>query len=126
MEQATDKEKEHFRPLAGELVWIGSNAVPHESKIGSWMQQNVYRLKIDDVILANGRLKEMKEMKENITFKTPSDDIIETFVVNQVADDALNFTKSSQYGQKGIICGTRYVSKTSENDVYHLIDLASL
>lgn len=125
MALATDTEKESFRSLAGEFVWIGSSAVPHASYIGSWMQQKVPRLNIDDVIQANGMLKEMKEMKASITFKTPSDDV-EKVVVTSFSDAAFNVTKSSQYGQTGIICGIRYVSRTSEQDVYHLIDWASL
>lgn len=125
LERASQSEILAFRSLAGEFVWIGSSAVPQASYIGSWMQKKVPMLKVDDIIKANGMLKETKEMSSSITFRLPPSDVTKV-VITSFSDAAFNVTKNAQYGQTGIVNGIRYVSKSDECDIYHIIDWASL
>lgn len=125
LDKVTDSERAAFRSLAGEFVWAGSGALPPASFIGSWMQQRVPRLTVDDLIQANGMLKEMRDMKAEVFYRSPKVQI-KKVVVTSFTDAAFNITKSTQYGQTGLVCGIRFVGDGTENDVYHVIDWGSM
>lgn len=127
MEKATEAEIGAFRALAGEFVWIGSSSVPQAAYIGSWMQQRVPNLRVEELVQANGMLKEAREMKADIMFRPPADNTNKV-VVTTFSDAAFNISQSATYGQTGIVCGIRFVAggDDEQHDVYHLIDWASL
>lgn len=125
MERDIERESNAFRSLAGEFVWIGSSAVPHASYIGSWMQQKVPMLKIEDIVQANGMLKEKKEMSATVTFLPPPYDVTKV-VITSFSDAAFNVTQSTHDGQTGIVNGIRYISTSDKFYIYHLVDWASM
>lgn len=92
MEPETESEKKNFRSLAGEFVWIGTISIPHASYIGSWMQQKVPMLIVDDLVQENGILK---EMNADITFIPPHDEV-ENMVATSFSDAVFNVKRSSQ------------------------------
>lgn len=125
LDKTTDAEKAAFRSMAGEFVWAGSGTLPPASFIGSWMQQRVPRLTVEDLIQANGMLKEMRDMRAEVIYRSPKARI-QRVVVTSFSDAAFNITNSTQYGQTGIVCGIRFVTDGVGNDVYHIIDWSSM
>lgn len=103
----------------------GSSAITHASYIGSWMKQKDPRLTVEDIVQANGILKETKQMSASITFRPPPISIYRV-VITSFSDAAFNVTQSPIYGQTGIVNGIRYVTKVEEHDIYHIIDWASM
>lgn len=93
IEQSGNEEMNAFRSLACEFVCLRSSALPHASYVGSWMQQKFPMIKIENIIQANGRLKEAKEMCAFITFRPPPPDIVK-FVITSFSDASFNVTKS--------------------------------
>lgn len=74
-ESATKGEKKSFRSLAGELTWLGSVVMPHDSYFASHMQK---------------KLPQLRAVQETVD--------VDTFY-----DAAFNVSKSSKYGQTRFI-----------------------
>lgn len=125
LDKATDDERNAFRSMAGEFIWAGSGALPPAAYIGSWMQQRVPSLTVEDILQANGMLKEMRELKADIIYRTPVG-VIKKVVVTSFSDAAFNISKSTQYGQTGLVTGIRLVGEDNIGDIYHMIDWASV
>lgn len=72
--QSDEKAKKHeiymYRSLAGSFLWIWSAVMPQSSCTASFMQQKVTRLLIRDLIDANARLKELRDLRAQIRYKT--------------------------------------------------------
>lgn len=67
-EKATKEETEMFRSMAGAILWIGSAVMPQAACIASFMQQKVTRLVVQDLIDANARLNELRDIKAWIKY----------------------------------------------------------
>lgn len=61
--RASTMEVKEYRELAGEMIWIGSAALPQAAYVGSSMQQRVPLLKESDLLSARGLLKEMRDLR---------------------------------------------------------------
>ena len=122
--RATPKEIAMFRAVAGELVWLGGGALPQAAYIGSYTQQRVPYLKIEHIIQANGMLKELKDLKAQIVYKTLQGDIAMERV-ESLSDATFNISRAEQYGQTGLIVGISLQVKGKSETIYCVIDWAN-
>lgn len=122
--RATAKEVAAFRAVAGELVWLGGGALPQAAYVGSYMQQCVPYLKIEHIVQANGMLKELKDLKAEITYQKIGGEVTAA-TIESFSDAAFNISRAKQYGQTGLIVGILFNVKGKDDAVYHVVDWAS-
>lgn len=89
------------------------------------MQQRVPRLTVEDLVQANGMLKEMRDFKAEITYRSPEGSINKV-IETSFSDAAFNISKSTQYAQTGLVTGIRFIGNGRDANIYHMIDWASM
>ena len=122
-ERATEAEQNAYRRLCGEIVWLGSSALPQASFAASFLQQRVSRMTVAEINDANSMLKELQALDPTVTFRmprnTPTNPTIVTF-----SDASYNVCKSQSYGQSGIITGLS-VDTASDGTLFYPLDWTS-
>lgn len=124
LEKATDTEIQDFRRLAGELLWLGSSALPQAAYFGSLLQQRVPNLTKAHILEANRALTQLKRLDATVTFKTPPVNPKEVELVS-FSDASFNITSRQVYGQTGGIAGIRYIKPGDDARIIHFIDWTS-
>lgn len=122
--KATEAEIHDFRRLAGELVWLGSGALPQASYFGSVYQQRVPILTRDHVLEANRTLKQLKKLIPKLLYTKPAPEIDRIELVS-FSDASFNISRRQVYGQSGVTCGIRYRQKTGDARIFHIVDWTS-
>lgn len=64
-------------------------------------------------------------MCAHVTYRSPRGKVSKV-VVTSFSYAAFNITKSTQYGQTGLVCGIPFVNDGPGDDVYYLINWASM
>lgn len=117
---ASDSERDQYRRLAGEMVWLGSGTMPQAAVVGSIMQQKLPHLKVEDIIEANHTLKELCDLDAYMVFAPVSSKIIKAKITTY-SDAAFNITSSTAYGQTGVIIGLK-MTLQDHNVIIHMLD----
>lgn len=94
-ENATKREIDTFRSLAGALLWIGCAVMPQASCVASFMQQNMNRLQVRNLIEANAQLKEVRERPCRIRYDTHTQTT--TTSICTFSDASFNISYSHDY-----------------------------
>lgn len=102
----TARETRGCKALAGDLIWIGCGELPHAAVISSYMKQKTPWLTVGTLIDADASLKEMKNLRADIVFISPTNNVSEA-TVTTFPNAALNIFPRQPYGQTGIITGIR-------------------
>lgn len=89
-----------------------------------WLQQQVSRLLVEQLVAANEMLKEVLELNPWVTFNAPEVNNIKDVRVCTFSDASFNRSSSSGYGQTGLMTGLR-IELLNGADPYHAIDWCS-
>lgn len=100
---------------------MGSGVSPTAAYFTSCMQQNVPIFTVDQLIKANGIVKQLRDINFHIFYRTPSSNPREV-IINTFSDASFNICKSMQYGQTVIICGLTFEKgPTNGEDIFHVL-----
>lgn len=119
-ESVSKNEVQDYRRLAGELVWIGSRALPQASYFRSVFQQRVPILTRDFIFDAIRDLKQLKKLHPCIKFSS-TDKTATKIELISFSDASYNISQKHVYCQSGVISGVRYRSDQSDAQQLHVI-----
>jgi len=124
-EAATEVELKQYRSLACTLMYLGNGVLPQASYVTSTLQQQISKVFVEQLVMANGMLKELRALKPWITYrKAPESDLIKEVYVSTFSDASFNQCSASGYGQSGILTGLR-IELQNGPDLFHPIDWCS-
>lgn len=107
-----------YRSLAGSLLWLLSAIMPQASCTASFMQQLVTRMRFRDLIDANSKVKELRDLRERIRYI-----IIETkfnYTVYSYSDASFNISSSQSYVQTGIVTCLAFDTNRGSTRIYRI------
>lgn len=122
-DKATGPEIEKCRSLAGALLWLGAAVMPQASCVASFMQQNINRICVRDIIDANARLKELRQLPCRIKYIAPKRHPI--INICTFSDASYNISESQSYGQTGIVTGLSFGGNWGSDLIFHPVDWTS-
>eukprot|EP00737_Agarophyton_chilense_P002296 gb/GEZJ01002606.1/.p2 GENE.gb/GEZJ01002606.1/~~gb/GEZJ01002606.1/.p2 ORF type:complete len:228 (+),score=26.32 gb/GEZJ01002606.1/:1554-2237(+) len=123
LDVSTEYERKMFRKMAGEMIWLGSGALPQAAYVGSAMQQKLPRLTVRDIMEGNKILTEISRLQPVITFRRQSSLVTDVEIVT-FSGAAFNVAATQMYGQTGLVTGLRYRTEDGDATTYYLIDLS--
>lgn len=113
---ADDRERSEYRTLAGTLLYLGQAVLPQACYVASRLQQRLGSLTVRHLLEGNEMLRELSALRAQVTFRRPGD--IDSITVCTISD-ASHGGNDSVYGQTGIICGLRIVSRAPKEELFH-------
>lgn len=87
------------------------------------MQQNINRLFVRDLIDANARLKELRQIPCRIKFAAPQSQ--HGLTICTLSDASLIILASQSYGKKGILTGLSFGGNSGRDSIFHPVDWTS-
>lgn len=119
-EATTEKEVHDYRTLAGEFLWLVSATLPQASYFASYMQQQIPRLTVAELIEANSILKSLKDLNAVLKYRVPGN--TDNVDVLTFSDDSFNISKSTRYSQTGFLTVVYF---NDDKRTYQLVDWSS-
>lgn len=104
-------------------MWIGKAVLPPANLVGSILQQRIANLSVENHVTANEVLKEIKELRPELFFRSPIHRSENSRLVT-FSYASFNISSRQVYGQTGLLTSI-VIGNTQGQDYFYLLDWSS-